>query len=190
MPRAERPRQTLVPPASDPPTLRAPPPALRPQPGDEDTIAVPLADAATLPCPPPAMDELPTLRAAPGELAELIERTRRSDAAPPIQPRAPQRSGRIAGPPVRHPDFGQTRQLPRGLSQRSPAGCISAMMPTQLWLGPVAAGPALPRPPQRRGFWARLWTLLGLTARLPRATVFRAGRRQQRHKGWLAADQR
>lgn len=48
---------------------------------------------------------------------------------------------------------------------RSPAGGCSAMMPTQLWLGPVAAGPVLPRPLQRQGFWARLWTLLGFRAR-------------------------
>lgn len=115
-----------------------------------------------------------------------------------------QRSSYPVARPVYPVACGQTRQLQRGLPRpapvtirpaalperpglrgappgagraatapRSRAGGVSAMMPTQLWFGPVAAGAAT-RPAQRRGFWTRLWTLLGLGAR-PRERPWSGG---------------
>lgn len=193
----------LPPGAPDPPTLRSAPPTVRLVPGDEATIATPLADAATLPCPLLLPDELPTLRAAPDELAELIALTRRSGTPPVLQRRVPELgpsseppvrqpdSGQTRRQPQRSPllvaSTSRRDELSAGprlrgsppsagaaaAAPRNPAGAASAMMPTQLWLGPVAEGTTLPRPPQRRGFWARLWTFLGLRAR-PRARPFPA----------------
>ena len=261
MPRAEPPRWT---PGCRPAAASDRPPPSRDlgftptEPAGEDTLAVPLATAETLPCPRLLLAEPPTLRATPGELAELIELTRPPPPQPAVAPPAPLQLGRrrlppvrqpdlrpplrlpppaLGNPPVRQPDSGQTERLrlavpgytgplswragaaptlqpgssrpalPAGsaragesLPQRQeaahqaerraraaqrpvrppprqltaspgrtaaapprPLGSGTAMMPTQLWLGSMAAGATLQRP--RSGFWTRLWRLLALAVR-------------------------
>lgn len=166
---------------SAPDTLRSAPPDLELgrelELGERDTIAVPLASADTLPCPRLDLDELPTLRAAPAELAALIRLTRptrpqgRDEVATALPVPCPSARSQAAWPPhsaaplhpahrtpaVRQADSGPTQPLRRALPGDATLPVLAVTQPPQRPLGlqrlqqpaPAAYSPHAPVPAAR-----------------------------------------
>jgi hypothetical protein len=184
-----------------PDTLRTTPPRPEPELGDCDTIAVPLASADTLPCPRLLIDDLPTLRTSPAELAALIKLTQPAPARSAIpEPMPPLVVGRhrfdrppAVCPPrpptlplpderaqsadrtqaVRQPDPGQTRPIQR--VPHADATLPAMMPPITSPIGrrptPAVMHPPLATPKLAAGQLAMMPTQLWFAPGAPLGTV-------------------